>query len=869
MDCLRRGALPSDPWHSVGSSFTLVLHRFMSIPTPHWFPVVESSPIPRRWLRVCREEFNDSVSAASMFASGVLHVLLIVALFFITVGSGTGTGTGPMANPAIRVTFLPPSPLQKGPPVTKRQVPVSRMDQKSSEPAPDQRVEEQIHPAAVQPPPEKKKPEPSRPASPVTQSQSAVRPSPVISRSAARPMVKPSQSKRSTPERVISAPAVAGRSHAAPTEGPPHLSKTGASPPAASLAAAGASPASAGRTGGQRRTNAGRAAPTSSASLPSPKSQMGPAATPISETKSRVLVNSHPRFRPVGSAAAVVAPSSAEPGLTPILGGLPHPGATLLPPRQVRIHAENMMLGLPRGEADIMMQVGAGNPRVLRSHGKQERGIAAITGSAPEHVRHIIRRDSAPGQAQAVALMQGAGRYGDPSAVFTPAPPAATAPHILAHVTPLKPLSPAADPGDGADIPSRSPSAARLSARDSVSSLAHDDATGEVSHPRNHSPKKADADALSASPDVGSEDRAGRLAPADTSARSPQSVSAMAMSRGSGDGSKDVDGPTFQGADNGRGKTHATNPDPGAGIKAGDDDGDDDSTQSHSRHRPGHPGGDAPANAVASRSRGDSDDDSGGAVFGSQKRGDDSPDTGDAVGTALPGEGGEGVDRGAGDGNEPDGLPHAAGKTRGLYSSLQGRYTMRMAAWSGDQHFHFRVLDALLAHIRSKTDIDVTLSQRFLPIQDPKLQEVPLLVFSGITKFKLSEPEREALRQYVARGGMIWGDESHIPAFDASFRKEMVATFGQEPDEVELSDPVNHSRYQLSEIPAGPNGDRKPLLGIHTDSGRWAVIMTPNVYLNALDNYDDDDAREAALEVGTNIFCYAVKNYQLVHPIGE
>ena len=101
--------------------------------------------------------------------------------------------------------------------------------------------------------------------------------------------------------------------------------------------------------------------------------------------------------------------------------------------------------------------------------------------------------------------------------------------------------------------------------------------------------------------------------------------------------------------------------------------------------------------------------------------------------------------------------------------------------------------------------------------------------------------------------------------FDACFRSEMIKTFGSAPTTIPMGSLVYNAFFRLKTIPSGDYGDHSLFEGIPSpDGSRYAVVITPNRYFAAMDGPPHVAARvqQQAFQVGTNIFMYAVRNYQ-------
>ena len=82
--------------------------------------------------------------------------------------------------------------------------------------------------------------------------------------------------------------------------------------------------------------------------------------------------------------------------------------------------------------------------------------------------------------------------------------------------------------------------------------------------------------------------------------------------------------------------------------------------------------------------------------------------------------------------------------------------------------------------------------EELMSISDESLFDYHLVFMHGRTAFRLTDAERERLRQYVERGGMLFADSICASrAFTESFRSEMAAIFGKDKlERIPATDPL-------------------------------------------------------------------------------
>jgi hypothetical protein len=174
-------------------------------------------------------------------------------------------------------------------------------------------------------------------------------------------------------------------------------------------------------------------------------------------------------------------------------------------------------------------------------------------------------------------------------------------------------------------------------------------------------------------------------------------------------------------------------------------------------------------------------------------------------------------------------------------------------------------LPNLLEALKARTPIAVTdLQEVRVELLDENLFAYPLLYMNGHGEVRFSPAEVERLREYIARGGFLWGDDNY--GMDRSFRREVAKVFpGSSWVELPFNHPLLHAFY---DIPKGPpkvhEHDGKPpqALGIF-QQGRLVVLYTYESDIG--DGIEDPDVhkdpepvREAAMKFAVNVIVYAM-----------
>ena len=182
----------------------------------------------------------------------------------------------------------------------------------------------------------------------------------------------------------------------------------------------------------------------------------------------------------------------------------------------------------------------------------------------------------------------------------------------------------------------------------------------------------------------------------------------------------------------------------------------------------------------------------------------------------------------------------------------------------GDWYSGPSALPNLLAAIRQRTGLKVTDRERVVTLESPDLWDIPYLFITGHGNIHFTDDEVKILRRYLERGGFLHADDDY--GMDVSFRREIARVFPDHPlVDVPLTHPIYHIVYDLPKgIPKIMLHDGLPAegLGIFLD-GRLVVYYSYQTDLNdGWEDYDvhhvPPDKHEQALEMGVNLFSYAV-----------
>ena len=181
---------------------------------------------------------------------------------------------------------------------------------------------------------------------------------------------------------------------------------------------------------------------------------------------------------------------------------------------------------------------------------------------------------------------------------------------------------------------------------------------------------------------------------------------------------------------------------------------------------------------------------------------------------------------------------------------------------------------------QGELQLRVSPQQNIVAISEENLRDIHIAFMHGRHDFRLSDAEREALRQYLERGGTLLTDAiCASEAFAAAFRREMEEVFPQQPlepvppDDPLLTDQLGGADIRgvtrRDPIAAGEDAplaarERKvppELEGIRLD-GRWAVVFSPLDLSCALERHESLQCRgytrEDAARIALNVFVYAL-----------
>ncbi len=130
--------------------------------------------------------------------------------------------------------------------------------------------------------------------------------------------------------------------------------------------------------------------------------------------------------------------------------------------------------------------------------------------------------------------------------------------------------------------------------------------------------------------------------------------------------------------------------------------------------------------------------------------------------------------------------------------------------------------------VKAERESAISTSRRFhaVKLAGEQIYEFPLLIMTGEGTFRLSARERESLRDYVGRGGLLLASAGcSSMEWDRAFRREMATVFAEHPLEpIDMSHPLFHTVYEIKTLKAA-HGSPQPLMGISI-GGRVGVVYS-------------------------------------------
>jgi hypothetical protein len=231
------------------------------------------------------------------------------------------------------------------------------------------------------------------------------------------------------------------------------------------------------------------------------------------------------------------------------------------------------------------------------------------------------------------------------------------------------------------------------------------------------------------------------------------------------------------------------------------------------------------------------------------------PSLGPGLGFGGPGGSGSGL----------GGRAVGKGGPGGIYADLVGTYDIPVGVTNSDYNTDEVSVLNLLGVMRERTNVRVTIDNRYVPITYDSIKDTPMLWVSGHKPLTWTDEERAALKKYVENGGTILIEDCHGP-FQQVMPNEIRRVFGKELEPVPMDDELFKSFYVMDELPAGDVQERLPIRGLRMSDGRLGVIYSQNDYSDAWKvprgSYVADEQKEQAYRMGINWYVYILAHWR-------
>jgi hypothetical protein len=166
--------------------------------------------------------------------------------------------------------------------------------------------------------------------------------------------------------------------------------------------------------------------------------------------------------------------------------------------------------------------------------------------------------------------------------------------------------------------------------------------------------------------------------------------------------------------------------------------------------------------------------------------------------------------------------------------------------------------------ITAEKESAISTSRRFhaVKLASDELFGFPLVIMTGEGNFQLADRERENLRSFVERGGLLLASAGCSSTdWDRSFRREMVRTFPSgRLQPLGMDHPIFHTVYEISELTA-KHGKPRPLEGIHFGT-RLGVLYSQDGLNDTTHTHGccccGGNEMTNAIQVNVNILAYAL-----------
>jgi hypothetical protein len=213
---------------------------------------------------------------------------------------------------------------------------------------------------------------------------------------------------------------------------------------------------------------------------------------------------------------------------------------------------------------------------------------------------------------------------------------------------------------------------------------------------------------------------------------------------------------------------------------------------------------------------------------------------------------------------QPDSYDGAFNFCRGMYSVV--RREPGGQGWStdypdADVNFSIRFAELTKARVSKQPTGDP--NHLVLMLTDEFLFKCPFLLMSDVGTMELDEPEVQALRAYLLKGGFLWVDDFWGPWAWAAWEEEITKVLP--PSDYPIRDltpdhPIFKSMFQIAEFPQipsiqfwrqsgglkserGPDSAEPHIRGISDRHGNLMVLMTHNTDISDAWEREGEDPR--------------------------
>lgn len=200
-------------------------------------------------------------------------------------------------------------------------------------------------------------------------------------------------------------------------------------------------------------------------------------------------------------------------------------------------------------------------------------------------------------------------------------------------------------------------------------------------------------------------------------------------------------------------------------------------------------------------------------------------------------------------------------------------FRFALSRYAGSWNVNPALQNSLLRGLNRNTGIDVDYAPHFIALDDETLFEYPLLLMTGHYSFELNRAERDNLKTYLQRGGVLFASAAAgLSPFDMAFRREIDKLF---PGNSLLSlppthriftggwNPIHRIEYTETALRDDPTLDRPMFEALFLD-GRIAVLYTRYDLFSGVNResnaYAKGVAPEDALRLAIAVITYAMSH---------